>query len=91
LIVIEIGLCGKPLLIVSCGSFGERNRRTFEDEEISMQDIKHSFLRMLFEFCATIGGVLCSSIVDFFGLYNVFGGVWWELSMEWEGGVGSLT
>ena len=48
-----------------------REKPYFEDEEISTQDIKHSFLRMLFEFCTMIGGVLCSSIVDFFGLYNV--------------------
>lgn len=31
--VIEIGLFGKQLLIVSCGPFGERNCRTFEDDD----------------------------------------------------------
>ena len=57
--VIEIGLFGKQLLIVSCGPFGERNCRTFEDEEISKLDIKYSLLRSLFEYCTMIFFFLC--------------------------------
>lgn len=49
---------GKQLLIASCimwTIWREKNHRTFEDEEKSMQDINNSFLRSLFEYCATIG------------------------------------
>lgn len=71
--VIEIGLFGKHLLIVSCGPFGERNCRTFEDEEISKLDIKYSLLRSLFEYWTMIilGGLLCSSIVELLDHMNV--------------------
>ena len=42
---------GRLHLTVLCGPFGERNCRTFEDEEKSIQDIKNIFLRNLFECC----------------------------------------
>lgn len=56
LAVIETSF-GKQLLIASCimwTIWREPNHRTFEDEEKSMQDINNSFLRSLFEYCATI-------------------------------------
>ena len=43
-----------------------RSHRTFENEEQSMQDIK-----TLFEYCTSIGGVSCNSIVDFLDLMSV--------------------
>ena len=54
LVVIETGFVGKQLLILSFGPLGERNCRTFEDEEISKLDIKYSLLRSLFEYCTMI-------------------------------------
>jgi hypothetical protein len=56
---------GRLHLIVLSGPFEERNRRTFEDEEKSIKDIKNIFLRSLFDYCTTIGGISCCSIVDF--------------------------
>ena len=53
----------------------ERNHRTFEDEEKSIdsiQDMKNIFfLRSLLEYCTMIGGITCSSAVDFLDLLNV--------------------
>ena len=34
--------------------FGERNHRTFENEEKLIQDIKIIFLRILFEYCTSL-------------------------------------
>ena len=83
--VIEIGLFGKHLLIVSCGPFGERNCRTFEEDHLEREtvgilkikkskiDIKYSLLRSLFEYWTMIilGGLLCSSIVELLDHMNV--------------------
>ena len=61
----QIWLCGKLVLIILCGPFGERNNKTFEDEEKSTQDIKSSFMRTLFEYRTMIEGVSCNYLVDF--------------------------
>jgi cellobiose-specific phosphotransferase system component IIC len=48
----------------------ERNRRTFDDEEKSPQDIKNIFLRNQFDYCTTLGGG-GSCIVVFLDLLDV--------------------
>ena len=52
------GLCGKLLRITLFVLYRERerNRWNFANKEQSMQDIKYSFLRFLFEYCMLIGG-----------------------------------
>ena len=43
LVVSKVLIYGEQLLYASCRPFGERNCRTFENEEQSMQAVKNNF------------------------------------------------